>query len=211
MAPRMADRFAAAAMLAGHPNDASPLGLRNPPFTIHAGDQDSAYNRNNIARQWGEKLDELKQEDSAGYVHWTKIYNGKGHWLDGEDQAALPWMGKHTRNPLPDRIVWRQDDVTHWQFYWLAVKPEEQCAGTELPARRRGQEFQVQAEGLDELIIHVNDSMLDSDEQVMITSKGEELYRGHIRRSIGTLARTLAERGDPTSIFSGEVAVKLDQ
>ena len=29
LAPRMADRFAAAAMMAGHPNDASPLNLRN--------------------------------------------------------------------------------------------------------------------------------------------------------------------------------------
>ena len=29
LAPRMADRWAAAAMMAGHPNDASPLGLRN--------------------------------------------------------------------------------------------------------------------------------------------------------------------------------------
>ncbi|MCK6500279.1 MAG: hypothetical protein L6Q38_12470, partial [Nitrospira sp.] len=32
LAPRMADRFAAAAMMAGHPNEASLLGLRNLPF-----------------------------------------------------------------------------------------------------------------------------------------------------------------------------------
>ena len=35
LAPRMADRFAAAAMMAGHPNETSPLGIRNLPFTIH--------------------------------------------------------------------------------------------------------------------------------------------------------------------------------
>lgn len=52
LAPRMADRFAAAAMMAGHPNEASPLGLRNLPFTIHVGDEDSAYNRNKVARKW---------------------------------------------------------------------------------------------------------------------------------------------------------------
>jgi poly(3-hydroxybutyrate) depolymerase len=33
LAPRMADRWAAASMMAGHPNDASPLGLRNIGFT----------------------------------------------------------------------------------------------------------------------------------------------------------------------------------
>ncbi|MFM8642358.1 MAG: polyhydroxyalkanoate depolymerase, partial [Phycisphaerales bacterium] len=32
LAPRMADRFAAAAMMAGHPNEAVPDGLRNLPF-----------------------------------------------------------------------------------------------------------------------------------------------------------------------------------
>ena len=40
LAPRMADRFAAAAMMAGHPNETSPLGLRNLPFTIHMGEND---------------------------------------------------------------------------------------------------------------------------------------------------------------------------
>ena len=50
LAPRMADRFAAAAMMAGHPNDASPLNLRNIGFTLFMGGLDSAYNRNNVAR-----------------------------------------------------------------------------------------------------------------------------------------------------------------
>jgi len=48
LAPRMADQLAAAAMMAGHPNDASPLGLRNLPFAIHMGGDDGAYNRNKI-------------------------------------------------------------------------------------------------------------------------------------------------------------------
>ena len=39
LAPRMADRFLAA-MMAGHPNESSPLGLRNLAFTIHMGDKD---------------------------------------------------------------------------------------------------------------------------------------------------------------------------
>ena len=52
LAPRMADRFAAASMSAGHPNDASPLGLRNIGFSIHMGNNDSAYNRNLVAEEW---------------------------------------------------------------------------------------------------------------------------------------------------------------
>ncbi|MEM7298333.1 MAG: hypothetical protein AAF391_08720 [Bacteroidota bacterium] len=41
LAPRMADSLAAAAMMAGHPNDASPLGLRNIGFTLHMGGKDA--------------------------------------------------------------------------------------------------------------------------------------------------------------------------
>ena len=49
LAPRMADRLAVASMMAGHPNDASPLGLRNIGFAIHVGALDSGYNRNKVA------------------------------------------------------------------------------------------------------------------------------------------------------------------
>jgi len=211
LAPRMADRLAGAAMMAGHPNEASPLGLRNVAFTIHAGANDSAYNRNKVARQWGEQLDALQKDDPEGYVHWTKIYEGKGHWLDRQDAAALPWMAKHTRNPLPKRIVWRQDDVTHARFYWLAVKPEEKRRGAEVRARRDGQRIDVQASDIEQLIVRLNDQMLDLNEDVTVVSGDRELYSGRVKRSIGTLAKTLAERGDPTSVFSGEVVVTLTE
>ncbi|MBN1125155.1 MAG: hypothetical protein JXA82_09110 [Sedimentisphaerales bacterium] len=209
LAPRMADRFAAAAMMAGHPNEASPLGLRNIAFTIHAGGRDSAYNRNKVAQQWGQKLDDLQKEDPEGYVHWTSIYENKAHWLDGEDAAALSWMAKYTRNPLPNRIVWKQDDVTHTRFYWLAINKEEQHTGVVVVADLKGQQFNIQADGIKQLIIRVNDRMLNMDEDIVVISQGNELYRGRIQRSIDTLVKTLAERRDPASLFSGEIVVVL--
>ncbi|MBN1815718.1 MAG: hypothetical protein JW828_00060 [Sedimentisphaerales bacterium] len=209
LAPRMADRLAAAAMMAGHPNEASPLGLRNIAFSIHAGGKDSAYNRNEVARQWGQKLDDLQRDDPDGYVHWTNIYENKGHWLDGEDAAALSWMAGYTRNPLPNRIVWRQDDVTHSRFYWLAIHEQERHAGAVVIAEVKGQQFTIQADGIRQLIIRVNDRMLDMDENVMVMLQGKELYRGVIPRSIGILAGTLSERGDPATVFSGEITVAM--
>src|SRR3954470_24549274 len=53
LAPRMADRWAAAAMMAGHPNHASLLGLRNLPFAVFVGGEDSAYNRNKVVAAKG--------------------------------------------------------------------------------------------------------------------------------------------------------------
>src|SRR4029079_9553156 len=52
LAPRMADQLAAAAMMAGHPNEASPLGLRNIGFAIHVGALDDGVHPNKVAGTW---------------------------------------------------------------------------------------------------------------------------------------------------------------
>src|SRR4051812_36318298 len=63
LAPRMADRWAAAAMMAGHPNEASLLGLRNLPIALFVGEKDSAYDRNTVVPAKGKELDELEAAD----------------------------------------------------------------------------------------------------------------------------------------------------
>ena len=107
VAPRMADRYAAASMMAGHPNEASPLGLRNLPFAIFCGGKDVAYKRNQVAVEWGKKLDALKKKDSNGYPHRCVIYPGCGHWMNGKDQEAIPWMARQVRDvwPKKNRLV----------------------------------------------------------------------------------------------------------
>jgi predicted esterase len=211
LAPRMADRLAAAAMMAGHPNESKPLGLRNLPFTIHVGRKDAAYKRNTVARRWGDELAALHKADPEGYIHWTKIYEDKGHWLDREDAAALPWMAKHTRNPLPDRIVWRQDNVTHTRFYWLAIPESEQRKDAVVRASRAGQRIEIHHADVDSLTIALNDQMLDLDKPVTVMQNGKALFEGRVPRTIGNLAGSLAERGDPASVFSAAVTVAPEE
>ncbi|MFM8217984.1 MAG: polyhydroxyalkanoate depolymerase, partial [Planctomycetaceae bacterium] len=105
--PRMADSWAAAAMMAGHPNGVSLLSLRNVPFALQVGGNDSAYNRNGVGREYGQALAKLHEEDPQGYLNFVKIHEGKGHWMNLEDAAALPWMAKYSRNPVPERVVWK--------------------------------------------------------------------------------------------------------
>ena len=54
LGPRMADYWAGAAMMAGHPNGVSLLSLRNVPFALQVGADDADYDRNKIAREYGE-------------------------------------------------------------------------------------------------------------------------------------------------------------
>ena len=202
LGPRMADFWAAASMMAGHPNDASPLGLRNIGFAIQAGANDSAYRRNEIAAEWGQKLDDLQKADPDGYAHFTEVHAGKAHWMDMEDRKAIPWMEKFTRNPLPEKVVWHQSKVTHTRFYWLAVPKEARRTDrTTSPSATAKNITVTAAGGLFPVLVRLNDAMLDLDQPVTITLNGKEAFHGRPHRTIATLAATLDERGDPDGLL----------
>ncbi len=209
LAPRMADRLAAAAMMAGHPNETSPLGLRNIGFTLHMGELDDAYDRNQIAGEWRDKLAALQKADPDGYRHHVEIHPAKGHWMGREDAKAVEWMSEFTREPFPKRIVWKQDDVTHPRFYWLAVAPEHAKERTELRAGIDGQVIRLESSDVPAVIVRVSDEMVDLDEPVRIVVGERTAFAGMIPRTIGMMARSLAERGDPGMVFSGEAKVDL--
>jgi hypothetical protein len=210
LAPRMADQLAAASMMAGHPNNASPLGLRNLPFAIQVGGKDAAYDRNKVAVEWGQKLDKLRENDPDGYEHFVKIHEDKGHWMDREDAAVLPWMAKRTRNPVPKRVVWMQGNTAHDRFYWLALPAGEAKPGALVEAKVTGQTVEiVAAESVGKLLIRLDDRLLDLNQAVKVTHKGKVLFDGPAKRTVGTLAKTLAGRGDPKLVFDAEIAVVL--
>jgi len=211
LAPRMADRWAAAAMMAGHPNDASWLGLRNLGFAIQVGERDAAYNRNKVAQQWIDKLDELQRQDPKGYVHFAKVHKNKGHWMDREDAKVLPWMAALRRNPVPDRIVWKQSPVTHDRLYWLAVpKNDPSLAGAEAVVQRAGQTIEIKSVAkIDDLLIRLDERMVDLDQPVRVLYQDRVLFDGRVPRTIATLVHTLDQRGDPQLMFDAEVKVQL--
>ncbi len=209
LAPRMADRWAAASMMAGHPGDSSPVGLRNIGFTIHVGGKDSAYHRNSVAESWKKQLAALRESDPDGYAHEVQIHTDKGHWMDREDAVALEWMARFTREPFPRRVVWKQDGVSHKRSYWLAVPDEARKKGTEIVATYDDQTVTVETDAEIPLFIRLNDEMLDLDQAVTVVANGETVYEGRATRTIDVLARTLAERGDPRLVFAAEVPIDL--
>jgi hypothetical protein len=212
LAPRMADRLAAAAMMAGHPNNASPLGLRNIGFAIHMGGEDAAYNRNQVAAEWGKKLDALQTADPDGYRHSVTIHEGLGHWMNRKDAVALEWMADFVRNPDPKRVVWYQSGVTHGQFYWLAVDQQNQTPDATVIVQRNGQTFTIeQADGIKRLTILLNDSLVDLDQPVIVRFGERELFNGSVNRSSSTLANTLEQRGDRSYMYSAQIDLDISE
>lgn len=209
MAPRMADRWAAASMMAGHPGEASQLNLRNVPFMIWMGEHDGAYNRNALAAEKGRVLDSLRAADAGGYLHETHIVRGKGHWMDRADTAAIAWMSQYKRNPYPDRIVWRQEETVRPSMYWLEVERSEARPGMQLVVRREGNRFVVERCDYSEFTICLNDDMVNLDKPVTVEYGGKTLFQGNVKRSAATIGRTIRERRDMRLVFSAEVGVRI--
>ena len=200
LAPRMADRFAAAAMMAGHPNEASLLGLRNLPFGIFMGAEDSAYNRNKVATERASELQVLSESDPGGYVHMARIYEGQGHWMNRKDAEALPWMAGFERDAWPSRIVWQQDDVVHRRFYWLEL-PEGVEAGERrlITAHVTEQSIEIEGDLPERLRLRLSDRLTNLDHELRVMANGNELFRGRVDRTALAIIASLKQRADVPS------------
>lgn len=208
MAPRMADRWAAASMMAGHPGEASQVNLRNVPFMIWMGENDAAYDRNTLAVKKGLIMDSLRAADPEGYIHETHIVKGKGHWMDREDAASIPWMAQYRREPLPVKVVWRQEDVVRPSLYWLSVTPDEAKPGMEVIVERNGNTFTIVKNDYDRLTIRLNDEMIDFEQPVEVFYRGNKIFSGKVKRTLKDIDQSINERVDERLIFSGSLTVE---
>jgi len=211
LAPRTADRWAAAAMMAGHPNDASPMSLRNLPFAIHVGANDDGYHRNTVAGQWGEQLDALHAADPGGYTHLTELHAGRGHWMNRQDASAVPWMSDFTRNPWPNRVVWRQGRAPHSRLYWLATDADQRAPGATVIASAHENEITVEsADGVRDVSVLLSDELVDLDRPVKITFRERVLFEGGVPRTIAVIERSLRDRADPRLAPAAVLRVTLE-
>ena len=209
MAPRMADSWAAASMMAGHPGEASQVNLRNTPYMIWMGEHDAAYDRNRLAVKHGAIMDSLQKADPAGYIHETHIIKGKGHWMERIDTLAVPWMAKFRRNPYPEKVVWRQELVVRDAMYWLSAPKDECQHGKRVVVSREGNVIDIEECDYTRLTIYLNDKMCNLDKPVEVRYKGEPLFKGRLRRTRAMMQQTLSARGDLRYMFPTAVEVEL--
>jgi hypothetical protein len=208
LAPRMPDRFAAAGMCAGHPNETTPEGLRNLPFFLYMGGADAAYNRNMVVREFSAKMDELQAADPAGYPHRLTVYPGLPRNMQGREAEMIPRMAPLRRAAWPKRVVWKQDDVTHTRFYWLerpadAVKEREICA-----AHVDGQTITIETPASDgKLTLRLSDELLDLDQPVRVMANGNVIFEGKVPRSFAAIEQSLSEREDPDTAATALLSV----
>lgn len=211
LAPRMADRWAAASMMAGHPGDANPLNLRNLPFAIYMGGRDSAYHRNTLAVAFSQRLDSLQKLDPTGFIHDFHLYPDKAHWMDRRDTIAIPWLSSFKRNPFPNKVIWIQDNRLQHRFYWLSAPIGMLSKDDDAQVSISGNQITIIKNNFKELNINLNDQLIDLDKPVSVIRKGRVLFQKKVRRSLATIRRTINEYQDPSMIFSVKLILEHDE
>ena len=201
LAPRMADRFAAAAMCAGHPNRVTPDGLRDLPFFLYMGGEDSAYNRNVVVRQFSARMDALQAADPEGYIHRLTVYPGLEHNMQGREAEVIPRMVTLHRIAWPKRVVWQEnDDFVHRRFYWLERVEDATRADVVYAAHVEGQTITIEAPSTGRLILRLSDTLLDLDRPVRVVAAGRTIFEGTVRRSLAAVIQSFQERQDPETV-----------
>jgi transglutaminase-like putative cysteine protease len=197
LAPRMADRFAAATMCAGHQNETTPEGLRNLPFFMYMGGADAAYHRNTVVREFSAKMDALQAADPEGYAHRLTVFPGLPHNMQGREAEAIPRMTPLVRATWPKRVVWKQDDVTHTRFYWLERAADAVHEREIYAAHVAGQTITIEQPATGSLTLRLSDKLVDLDEPIRVLVGGKTIFEGKVPRSFAAVVQSLQEREDP--------------
>ena len=133
LAPRMADRWGAAAMSAGHPNGVNPRNNYNLPLLLQCGERDAAYDRNKQAVKYFQRVKKLRDSEGKGYLNELFLHAGRPHnfydhhpqqkpqailadpvaWMTNKDRksftrntSSIAWLDQHVRQAQPKRVIW---------------------------------------------------------------------------------------------------------
>jgi hypothetical protein len=129
--------------------------------------------------------------------------------MEGNEGASVRWLGRFSRNPHPQRVVWYQDNVLHERQYWLSVDRKDVEPGDQVVARYDNRTIRIERSDVSSLRIRLNDRMMNLDKPVRVMYDGKTVFRGRTPRTIQTLVQTIEERGDPAAVYSSELKIKL--
>lgn len=229
LGPFMADRWAgAAAMAAGVGLENPPANLRNVAFRTDVGELDNMFKRQEMAVAFHARLDKLHEADSEGYTHSINLQKGRGHGI--EYSAGPKWIAEHTRNPLPERVVWIDrplDKLRRDQFYWVE-QPDAIREGTsyiaaevdrtanrvtitakQLAAANKSDELNEAPALAGKLALWLTDDLVDFERpcEVVVNDGTPQVFE--LKPTVGTLLESLTSRFDPSMAAPCRLEIEL--
>jgi len=233
--PRMADRFAAVSMSAGHHNHVNPLNFKHTPIILQCGDNDTAFDRHHETVNFGEQLKDLGYtfvlnmhvnrphnfEDNSVMSVPQEIWYDPFAWRDGGssdtisiDTNAVRFLEQHVRNPLPSEIVWhlgtRASYRTIESFYWLRAPHEMNEGIIRASFNRDTNEVNIETDEHVNGVFYVllNRQMIDFDVPVILSVNGETT-EVIVTFNQDILLETTLERFDPNLQFTATIRIEV--
>ena len=128
--------------------------------------------------------------------------------MGGLDTSAIAWLFKFTRDPYPNKVIWRQDDILQKRFYWLKVEKPE--VYSEITAKIFDQTITIEKSSVSEFIIQLNDELVNMNQPIIVKYMDKVIFEGPVKRDISILKNSIREYGDPKSIYYGEIPISIN-
>lgn len=178
-------------------------------------------------RRGHERLEELEYD-----VTYIEKPGGHEIYLE-ENDNILKWMDEHPRQPYPAQVEFHTNRPDYNRLWWVEIarfagRPPATVKTLDLEGKPAGtrQEYlqdaivsakldreanaiDVQAKGVKQLAIYLDDKMLDLDAPVRIQVNGQVLWQKPVRRSLQVLLEDARTRADHSMVFSGRVVLNL--
>lgn len=198
--PKMPDRFAAIHASAAAPTDGetSAKTLRNTPFSVMVGENDTMYGRIERDRKFAAQIETLRGERKDIYPVSVRVMSGFGHG-GLPDRDKIVEMYAETRNPVPHELTWEMTDGVIHDFFWLHTNTPGK--NREINAVCRDNRLIVTTSGVESVSVLLDSRLVDFSKPLRIEFNGQKLQR-KLAPSLKTLCATLAQRGDVNLAFS---------
>jgi dienelactone hydrolase len=196
--------------------------VRNLAVYWYTGHDDVNCEPGTYLKGW-ELLQDLQKEDEDGYrLLRFAAHPGIAHaFPPGEPGKGLKWILEQRRNAFPAKLVWEYNDhpeprqsaddkverLPKTWFYWLrCLRPVD---AMQVTATRAGNEFDLDVAIAfpADFSIHLNPTMIDVTQDVVVRVKGKEVYRGKPVPDLATLLESLDARLDRTLLFDRRIQV----
>ncbi|MFT5051469.1 MAG: hypothetical protein ACI8QZ_002887 [Chlamydiales bacterium] len=141
----------------GRAGDASEVAFENmgnlPTYFTGAGSRATAY---------------LEQVKGAGYDNCTIE-------MEGKELDIWAWIQEHPRIASPDKVILVPGAPFPVRGYWLSVRQStETAARLEARVDRETNTIHIDAEGISDVSLYLNDTLVNLDEPVTVICNGAE-------------------------------------
>lgn len=175
---------------------------------VHAGKEHGVVGDNATTNQTVVK--DLSAWYAAYKENGTLASSTKNTTSTNTDAATL--MTAHTRNPLPNRVIWntsvsKMDQREIRSFYWISTTAEGSTIDISYDRETNTVTLNTSRIRSGEITIYLNEDMVDlfSPVKVVLPSKTVLEYTPEI--SLELLRSSTAERGDPNYQFAASITL----